>query len=165
MDVEEMELKAAELFASVDVSGDGAIDIEEFLAHEPRHRSGSRFHGQKGAGHPSADMDNPADPAADPKPGRHSRQFSTENEDRIFVLLDADGDGVLSDEEFSATALRAARMTAMKEQMFEHLDRNGDGILTDDEFPPRRMASFDANGDGSITRDELPRGHRPADAG
>lgn len=85
-----------------------------------------------------------------------------------FQSLDANKDGMLSEEEFCK---RTPRMTC--QDRFQQMDSNKDGTLSKEEFMnfsqgrPRAEDVFkakDANGDGSLTQDEFcaRRGPRPA---
>jgi Ca2+-binding EF-hand superfamily protein len=74
-----------------------------------------------------------------------------------FADLDADGDGVVSSEEFVAPAV----------ERFAELDADGNGTVSSDEFTVKLLERFeeiDTDDDGSLTRDELragrPRRHR-----
>jgi Ca2+-binding EF-hand superfamily protein len=72
--------------------------------------------------------------------------------DAMFAQLDADGDGRISAEEFAAFERRHARG-------FARMDADGDGYVTKAEFDDARMARFnalDVNGNGVIDADELP---------
>jgi Ca2+-binding EF-hand superfamily protein len=70
-----------------------------------------------------------------------------------FADLDADGDGVVSSEEFVAPA----------GERFTELDTNGDGTISSDEFTAQLLERFeeiDTDDDGALTQDEL-RAGRP----
>lgn len=157
--VESMDARRAEIFAAIDTNGDGLISAEEFDAHEPPAR-GKRHAGDTGRphGHPKSAGHRP-DPSADQIASEIARM-----DESLFQQLDSNGDGVLSQDEFSREAMMAARRELMKLQIFAHADQNDDGYLSPDEFPPRRLADMDANADGEVTRDEL-RAHRQPSAG
>jgi Ca2+-binding EF-hand superfamily protein len=59
--------------------------------------------------------------------------------------MDADGNGLISRNEFMAAA----------ESRFNDTDRNGDGLLSQEEKKQARWAKVDTNGDGFISRSEF----------
>ena len=99
--------------------------------------------------------------------------------ERIFRLLDRNGDGFLEPEELAPPPPRAplgrerSRRDASPPEkpggsrLFDRLDRNGDGLLSKDEIPGDGRLDFgrlDANGDGFIDKTEAaqaPPGERP----
>lgn len=103
--------------------------------------------------------------------------------ERLLRTSDANGDGVLTREEFaSGTREKAGRRVQTDrpgqrrrpdpQAFFKRLDRNGDGKVTLDEIPEQRkeifermLARLDKNGDKSVTLDEFKaaRGARPTD--
>lgn len=99
-----------------------------------------------------ADPADPVDPAADDKP-RDNRGDWRKRRD---AQLDANGDGVVSDEE---------RAAAMQERIIKtrtRFDTDGDGKLTPAELASARgrmhfddPAAIDTNHDGDISADEL----------
>ena len=78
----------------------------------------------------------------------------------IFKKIDADSDGVLSDEEIQK--FREAAAVEARKEMFKRMDANGDGAVTKDEFGGREQFfnNIDANGDGKLTPEELNNGWR-----
>jgi hypothetical protein len=68
-----------------------------------------------------------------------------DDDDGLFEMLDADGDELLDEEEFSGA-----------NNAFDMLDRNDDGLLDDEEFDEDdEFGLFDADDDGSIDSDEF----------
>lgn len=149
--VEQLEAKRTAVFAETDQNGDGLVSAEEFDAH-----AGDRMQRSRKGGHPRGERHPPFDGAD---------AHMAEMEALLFSALDVDGDGFLSDTEFSHAAMAAARKSLMQERRFNRLDADDDGYLSPEEFPPRRLAEFDADGNGEISRDELPqrRGRPDAD--
>ena len=144
--VDELETRRAEIFQTVDSDADGLVSAAEFSAHEPRFHPGSRPERKGHDGHRGV-----PDPAASDEQ-RHAHR--AELDTLLFQALDRDGDGVLSDTEFSQAELAQARRTLMKERAFARLDRDGDGFLSADEFPPDRLSRLDTDADGIITHEE-----------
>jgi Ca2+-binding EF-hand superfamily protein len=135
--VAEIEARQAAAFARTDSDGDGLISPAEFDAHEGpgrrAHRGGKR-----------ADQDDPQAQAA----------RRAELDHQLFQALDTDGNGTLSQSEFSSQALVEARRSTMRQYGFQRMDKDEDGYLSPQEFPPGRLAALDADGDGMITREE-----------
>ncbi len=149
MSIAALEAKFEERFAAIDADGDGMILPPEWRSAAGRPpnaillswRSTFRPHCVRS------------------KDGDASRAF-----DRI----DADGDGVISRDEFAAKrdarGGRAGReRRAMGRPPFDHLDANEDGVVSQDEFnaPLERLRALDANGDGQLDKAEL-RAGRPS---
>ncbi len=140
-DIAAIEARMNERFNAIDADGSGDISPSEFMAHEghggPRgHHGGLR--GQFGPPGAPDDVDVEAAEA------------------RAFSLVDSNGDGMVSADEFTMEALSSARRTAMKEQAFARLDTNGDGVLSRSEMPnpTDRMRAADTDGDGKLSREE-----------
>ncbi|MFE0047703.1 EF-hand domain-containing protein [Streptomyces albireticuli] len=70
----------------------------------------------------------------------------TEAKRLVFAMLDADGDGIVSKDEYSARAERVARASG----------RSGDDplVVAARAAGERAWAAMDANGDGGVTFDE-----------
>ncbi len=78
-------------------------------------------------------------------------------EAEMFALLDADGDGAVTEAEFAAGKTRENRRLAKKRAMFKQLDADQDKLLTLEEFPnpAARLREADADGDGLVSKDEM----------
>lgn len=111
------------------------------------HRSGKIDLPRARSALPSADGEPPREPPADGDRG-------VRREDRR-AMLDTDGDGEITAEEFAA----GQRLRA--EEMHTRLDTNGDGKVMIDELSDVRMArrfeaaTLDADHDGEISTEEL----------
>lgn len=80
-----------------------------------------------------------------------------------FSTADANGDGLLSLEEFTAAAnaREDERKARRYERAFDRLDSDGDGRITQAEMDTRgtpRFDRLDANGDNVVTADEMQAG-------
>lgn len=140
--VADIEARGAQIFADTDTDGNGLVTEAEFASVERgahRRGPGARGHGKRWQ--------------------RSSPEGSAEHrlnmEDQLFDQLDADGDEMLSREEFSMAKQRAARKSVGRAQAFARLDENADGVLSPDEFPAMRLAQLDTDGDGEVSREEL----------
>ncbi|MFG0421457.1 XopAW family type III secretion system calcium-binding effector [Ectopseudomonas khazarica] len=95
-------------------------------------------------------------------------------QEKLFSLLDSDGDGSVAKEELSSVLSAAqendSSLSIDIDELFSQLDGNGDGSLDSDEIaalapppppppggpnPEDMFAQLDANGDGLIDADEL----------
>ncbi|MCZ6855250.1 MAG: hypothetical protein O7G86_15170 [Gammaproteobacteria bacterium] len=162
--IADLEAQAAVAFAQADDDGNGEVSPEEFATANPdhhgmrdrhfggRHRRGG--HREHGGPHGGWDRD------------RHDRDAGSlhrpDARAEFFTALDTDGNGELSEEEFTPENHRSARKTLMQNSMFARMDADGSGGLSIDEYPGRvqRLRSLDSNEDGEITRDEMRDGRR-----
>ncbi|MFH6600131.1 XopAW family type III secretion system calcium-binding effector [Ectopseudomonas khazarica] len=95
-------------------------------------------------------------------------------QEKLFSLLDSDGDGSVAKEELSSVLSAAqendSSLSIDIDELFSQLDGNGDGSLDSDEIaalapppppppggpnPEDMFAQLDANGDGGLDLDEL----------
>jgi hypothetical protein len=178
IDLGKMKERAARMFATADINGDGKITVAEFLAFKPQ-RGGPNGHpgmggpgmggpgmGGTGMGGPGMAMGGPGmsgmmgfGHGGKPMTGQERDAQIQAFETDVFKALDTDHNGQLSQAEFSKA--HEVVHDVMAKQMFARLDKNGDGVLTKDEFPPfvQKMAAMDANGDGTVSRDEMKAAH------
>ena len=75
----------------------------------------------------------------------------------LFSIMDTDGNGQLSQAEFSVDNQHKARQLAHKRAVFKDLDHDQNELLSADEFPSplAHLAAADANADGLITKAEM----------
>lgn len=143
--------RAAETFARLDADGDGAISLEEFQAGEQaraerfaerraerradhrKDRGGHREQRAERRGEMPAEMrEMHAQFRALLREGMTLESFSglmREHATARFEALDADGDGKLTAEEFTANAADRAQ------RLFARMDRNEDGVVTGEDRP------------------------------
>jgi hypothetical protein len=91
-----------------------------------------------------------ADPIAPPFLYMPVDENESQSAGQAFDSHDADGDGVLSQDEYDGATSQA----------FKKFDKNGDGVITPDEMPntPQGRKTFqamDKNGDGVVTQQEF----------
>ena len=134
LDLAQLEVRAAERFAAMDLDADGLVTATEF-AQAPKGRD-QRHHGFKNR-------------------GKRHQKF----DDQAFDTIDADNNGQISREEFDQrrASLHAVRKEGRGERRFDRLDQNGDGALTADELQAKvaRLREFDADNNGLLTRQEM----------
>ena len=90
---------------------------------------------------------------ADARPQRH--RMRDMNRESMLTEFDADGDGVLSDEE------KATMRETVRRRMNKRFDENGDGVLSDEEKKKAHdkmraylLKRFDKDGDGQLSEAE-----------
>ena len=165
INLSELETRAQERFASVDTNASNSIELDEFLAAEgPRHPR--RGHAQKrmrkqhmAPRHHGRGQVHDRDPQL-------AEEMRGLVKDQTFSLLDTDGDGNVSAEEFDSADHRAIRHEARKRAMFAHLDADDSGSLSVGEMPSRleRLRGMDTDGDGQVTRQEFRAARRDSSA-
>lgn len=94
--------------------------------------------------------------------GTISQSEFTGNATSRFDKADSNSDGVLSEDELAEQIMQ--RMAKrMARRMMKRLDYNNDGKVTKDEIESRsrkRFALMDANDDGKLDKDEMKRGSK-----
>lgn len=158
--------RQARRFARIDSDGDGEISVEERNAAQIRRieRRGVRRSDM------IADNSNmrarlSESELAPLRQGRNRRAAQADAEapaalsrDRAWREADADGNGSLNSEEFSALrAVRHERHAHRRTSRFDDMDSNNDSQLSLAEFSARPRAMFtraDTDGDGVVTIDE-----------
>jgi Ca2+-binding EF-hand superfamily protein len=128
----EVEQRIDERFNTADVDSDGQLSEAELATIKPAHHKMKR---------------------------KHKRMHKQDHPDTgaMFDVLDADGSGELSKDEFTAEKHRAARKQLKTEQRFAKLDANNSGSVERHEFGGRleRLRAADTDADGTVTRDEM----------
>lgn len=121
--------KANERFDRIDTNNDGMIDAAEMTAH--REAMKERMAERMAARQANATDEQKArwQEKRGERKGRWVARGSGERGD-WFARMDANNDGMISREEFTAPALR----------MFDRADANGDGIVTPEERAAAREA-------------------------
>ncbi len=154
-------------FARMDKNGDGKLSPDELTA--PGHRA-------------RASVTSTDTTAANPE----RQQKRAEVKQKYFERIDANHDGVITQDEYIAAAtarfnkadttgsgeltaqqIASSPRTVKREQRFasrevKHMDTNGDGVVSQDEYiaaAKSRFAKLDKNGDGFIDADEMPAHH------
>lgn len=140
---ERLSERAAEQFARLDTDGDGAISPEEFEAGlqargerfaERRHERAERRQqrAERRGEVPAEIREMHGQFRALLRDGMNLESFSGLMRERAtarFEALDADGDGALSVEEFTAGVADHAQ------RVFARMDRNADGVVTSEDRP------------------------------
>ena len=179
IDLEVARAESQDVFNVVDIDGDGLISPEEFQQSDPRkalakqrYRKNSVPSKTRQNGRPGRPLDDPGkhmkgdrkptgknghrmgrpEHRRSPKPPHKPGKVPQANES--FDLVDIDGNGALSREEFDGR--RKVFATEAKKKMFARLDRNEDGQLDNTEFPPYLVEwdNLDTNQDGLLSVEE-----------
>lgn len=148
--IAEAEQRHAQRIAKIDTNGDNVIDPAEFEATELRGgRRDFKNRGKRGEGQRSkfGRRGHPARQAA------HSEAVQAE----VFNILDQNGDGSISADEFNSADRKSTHQLARKRAMFKRLDADGDGLLKQTEMPDpaERLRNADADGNGEVTAQEF----------
>lgn len=182
IDIESLRAAGDASFAALDADGDGMITETEFGASQDHRGMGFAHHGDgflfvqgDGAEVEIPDVEIP-DIDVEVLAGeehlvvahdgqRIVRMFVGRDDETAFGEMDADGDGMLSLEEYEN---RPERMPIPRQEIeieiedsaraaFQGFDANDDGVITRDEWPSpeNRLAALDTDGDGTISFSEL----------
>ena len=158
VDIAEVESRILAKFESADADSSGSLSLDEFMTMKPE---------RKGRGmrqRPHADAQDGERRGGKHRKGRHMRGIAGDMDKEelkaavnaeLYLLLDADGNGEVSSEEFAANSRKLMKQ-ARKTAMFKHLDTNQDGLLSLAEVPSpaERLRTIDTDGDGLVTREE-----------
>jgi Ca2+-binding EF-hand superfamily protein len=177
--IAEAEERSQERFGKIDTDDSGTVSRDEFVAAD-----GPRPHGKPGMRGPRMGRGRgpermhrerfraPGDEASqEERTERHAAlraqraEHAAKLNAELFAIIDADGDGYASADEFAEGSTRENHAVAAKRAMFAELDVDASGDLTPDEFPSpaERLRKADEDGDGFVTREEMRqlRHHRP----
>jgi Ca2+-binding EF-hand superfamily protein len=154
--ISEIEAKAKSHFERIDADESGGVSLAEFEASKSHHPRAGR-QGAEGHGKRDGKRDGQRRKHEGVRAHPRQQQMRAAVQDELFMLMDTDGDGVLSAAEFKADNSNQLRRDARKRAAFKHLDKNNDGQLTQDEMPGRlaHLRAADADDDGMVTRDEF----------
>ncbi len=151
--IAEVEAKTTSRFAAIDTDQSGSVDLAEFEA------APSPMRGERGPGGMGKHARKRAHAAGMTEGPRRDRweALRAAVEAEMFALLDADGDGAVTEAEFAAGKTRENRHLARKRAMFKQLDADNDNLLTLEEFPnpAARLREADTDGDGLVSKDEM----------
>ncbi|XOV84114.1 MAG: EF-hand domain-containing protein [bacterium] len=161
--IAEVQSKTAERFAAMDTDQSGSIDLSEFEQAKPlnrqhKPRAGARQGDGRRSGHPGGPRHSHRDGLLMQGPQHAQRSALREaTAEEMFAILDGDGDGVISKDEYKSKKPGQSRALAMKRAMFKQLDKDQDRLLTPAEMPDpaERLRKVDANNDGVVTRAEM----------
>lgn len=158
IDLEQVQARSEAHFRALDANSNGQIDLSEFesapfpgtLGKQKGGPDASRQHRRDGRGW---DMRGRGSEGHSALRGRAMRDAI---QAELFLLMDQDGNGQLSEAEFQKMDPRSRKL-ARKRAQFKHLDSNKNGVIEQDEMSSRgqRLRQADTNGDGQITRQEM----------
>lgn len=134
----EMMAKTEQRFAKLDTNGDGTIDAAEMAAHREAMKAARAERLASMSEEDKAKLQaKMQERRAAMKERKAERSASTDgtreqrNKGGWLARMDANGDGLITSEEFAAPAMKR----------FDRLDANGDGIVTPDERAAGRRAA------------------------
>lgn len=158
IDLEQVQARSEAHFRAMDANSNGQIDLSEFESAPIPGNFGKRK-GHQGAWRPHRSDGRDRNMRGRGSEGPHAkpRRAMTEAiQAELFLLMDQDSNGQLSEEEFQTLDHRA-RALARKRAQFKHLDTNQDGVIEQDEMSSRgqRLRQADTDGDGLVTRQEM----------
>ncbi|MDP6375869.1 MAG: hypothetical protein QF921_03975 [Pseudomonadales bacterium] len=164
IDITQADQRAQQRFETADTDSDGLISLEEFTALAPnraphrgfKYRDRGEHHGTP-LGRDQRGVRRHGAPRA-PHDGPHmDEETRAVFEEKLFALLDIDGNGELSREEASRKARKLAHRQLRAEMAFQRLDTDDSGSIEPGELPNRveHLRELDSDGDGLVSREEI----------
>lgn len=152
--LEEIQARQARHFDTLDQNNDETVTLAEFETSpglermEHRRHGGRRMHDKR--------MHDKHSQRLRPAQREQRKEMRKAAEQELFVILDTNNDGSLSQQEHTARSRDTIKL-ARKRAAFAQLDSDKDGVLTINELPSRleRLNEADSNGDGQVTRKEM----------
>ncbi len=135
------------LFTRMDASGDGAISEGELRAAPTGQR------GAMGRRDPAARWKALLERWDANKDGQLARA-EFQGHDELFDMLDANGDGVITEEEHNQVAAQGRERGDPLSSLIRVMDKDGDGRLSQEEWTAF-FTGADTDRDGFVTLDEL----------
>ncbi|MFO8081763.1 MAG: hypothetical protein R6V07_15860 [Armatimonadota bacterium] len=154
-----------EAFARLDANGDGAITRDELAVRGDQ--AGARRRGQNQGRIGDADPARRWQQMLERFDANADGQISAEEfegREEVLKFLDANDDGVITEDEAMQAGDRARERVRMDpaerwQQLLENCDANEDGTISADEWParPEGFERLDRDGDGLLVEDEVVR--------